>query len=287
MLVLIQGGTVWPWDSAPVILLFFIFVCGLGLFVKQERKAREPIMPLSIWQNRLISTANIASLTTGVIMIGVTTFLPTYVQGVLGKSPTVAGFTLGAMSIGWPLAAAAAGRLILKVGVRSTALLGGVLLVIGGILFVLLGLVNTTVWAATGSLLIGAGMGFSSTTFIIAIQNSVNWSTRGVATAANMFMRIVGNTVGAALLGGMLNVGIKAYLVGNGGGNYAGQDVTNLLLSPVTRNKLSTSMLTLAEKGLTFGLHRVYLVVLAFALISLVCIAFLPKVTKFSEKEII
>ena len=94
MVVFIQAGTVWAWSSAPVLLLLGVFTVGIYLFIWQEKRVAEPIMPLEIWKDPLIVAANLATLTTGVVLIGISSFLPTYIQGVMEQSPIVAGFAL-------------------------------------------------------------------------------------------------------------------------------------------------------------------------------------------------
>src|SRR5690606_19950233 len=109
-------------------------------------------------------------------------YLPSFVQGVMGYSPVIAGFTLTTMSIGWPIASTIAGRTVFKVGFRKIALLGGISLIIGSILFITLTPTLGPIWAALGSLFIGAGMGATSTAFIVSIQTTTNWEQRGIAT---------------------------------------------------------------------------------------------------------
>ena len=115
------------------------------------------------------------------------------------------------MSIGWPIASTAAGPLLLKIGVRATSFIGGIALIIGSIMFVTLTPEAGPIWAAIGSFIIGVGMGLTTTTFIVSIQSSVSWEQRGIATASNSFMRNLGNTIGAAFLGGVLNSQLMNY----------------------------------------------------------------------------
>ena len=279
MIVLIKVGVAWSWLSLPVFSLLAVFILGLILFVVQEKKASEPIMSLSIWKIKLIMFANLASLAAGAVMIGVSVFLPAYVQGVMERSPTVAGFTLSMMSIGWPISAAITGRLLLRFSSRSLAFIGGVLLVLGSIFLVSLNTGFGLIWAGIGAFLIGFGMGLANTTFIISIQNSVDWKNRGAATASNIFMRLLGNTIGAAVLWGVLNASMSGYLA-----NFAGQlslpaklDITNVLLDPNKRNALSESTIKLLQSGLGLSIHKVFWGVLILSVISLAIISFLPK----------
>jgi EmrB/QacA subfamily drug resistance transporter len=279
MLLLIQGGVTWSWTSTPVILLIVIFGCSLPLFIWQEKRAPEPLMPLGIWKNRLIAVSNIASLTTGAILIGVSSFLPTFVQGVMKQPPIVAGFTLATMSIGWPIASTFAGRMYLKIGFRTTAIFGGVSLLIGALFFVTLQPSYGPVWAGIGSFFIGVGMGLTTTTFVVSIQSSVDWKTRGVATAANMFMRILGSMVGVALLGGILNSRMSTYLSTKDVDPELSLDldITHMLLDPVQRAKLTPDALQILRDGLSLSLHTVYWGVFILAILSFILILNLPK----------
>ncbi|MFC4320363.1 MDR family MFS transporter [Litchfieldia salsa] len=281
MIILVEGGVHLPWTSIPIILLSLLFLITLACFIFQERRAAEPMMPFSIWKERSIFIANIASLTTGVMLIGISSFLPAFVQGVMERSPIVAGFTLTTMSIGWPIAATIAGRLLLTIGYRMTSLIGGVALILGSVVFVILSPANGPVWAAFGSFLIGIGMGLTTTAFIVSIQSTVSWQVRGVATASNMFMRNLGSTIGAALLGGILNSTLQSYINSKGLSKDLSIDSTNILLDEERRSALSAPMKAVLQEGLTLSLHYVYWGVLTFAIVSLFFIFFLPK----GEKE--
>ena len=94
-----------------------------------ERRAAEPILPAAIFRRRLLTTTSLASLGVGAILIGLTSYVPLYVQGVLGTSALVAGFALAALTIGWPIAASTAGRLYLRIGFRNTALIGSAVII--------------------------------------------------------------------------------------------------------------------------------------------------------------
>lgn len=284
MIVLVEAGTNWAWTSLNTIGLTGISIVAFFLFIFQEQRAEEPMMPFNIWRERSIFIANMTSLTTGVMLIGISSFLPAFVQGVMERSPIVAGFTLTSMSIGWPIAAAVAGRLLLNIGYRTTSLIGGASLILGSIMFVTLTPEAGPLWAAAGSFLVGVGMGLTSTAFIVSIQSTVAWQQRGIATAANMFMRNLGNTVGAALLGGILNSSIISFMKKNGGdGQDLSIDTTNVLLKETERMKLPLELKEILQNALTNALHSVYLVVLVFAVVSMLFILFLPKNEKTAD----
>src|SRR5690606_11300766 len=149
---------------------------------------------------------------------------------------------------------------LLKMGARKTSLIGAVSLMLGTLLFVLMTPSSGPMWAATASFFVGVGMGLSWTSFIVSIQSAVTWKQRGIATAANMFMRNLGNTVGAALLGGILNGQIMRYFSkqGNDIGELLTLDSTNKLLNEEERNTLLPEVKNLLQEGLEISLHTVY-----------------------------
>lgn len=278
MIVFIQAGTVWSWMSPQVLSLLGLFVFGLILFIFQERRAPEPIIKLELWKDRMILVSNLATLTTGIIIIGITSFMPTYVQGVIHQTPLIAGFTLAFMSIGWPIAATFAGRLMLNYGFKKVALAGGVWITLGTFFLVSITVERGWIWGALGAFFIGIGMGLARTVFIVAIQNSVGWEDRGVATASNMFMNILGNTVGAALLGGILNMRLLSFLKTLPSSPYRlNVDVVNVLLDPSKRSQFPQELIHQITTGLSIALKSVYWGVFIFGIASLVFITLLPK----------
>lgn len=284
MIVLVEGGVHLAWSSVITICLIGIFIVGLMLFVYQERIAKEPMMPFHIWKNRSITVANLASLTTGVILIGVSSFLPAFVQGVMERSAAVAGFTLTAMSIGWPIAATTAGTLLLKIGYRKTSALGGVSLIIGAIFFLTLSPDKGPIWGAVGSFFTGVGMGLTTTSFIVSIQSTVSWKMRGIATASNMFMRNLGSALGAALLGGILNSRLQTYLENSGVEKDISINSTNALLNEQQRAQMPEQLRATLQDGLTVSLHTVYWGVLVFAVISFLIVLWMPVTEQANQK---
>ena len=267
MLALTQVST---WGIAPVLPLFGVFVASLLLFVRQERRAPDPLMHLELWSSPLILYANVATLTSGIMMIGLITFLPTYVQGVLGGSALLAGFALSSMTFGWPLAAFLAGRRILQIGVPRLVRAGGACLLAGSLVIALLA-PRGAVPAGIGSFIIGVGMGLVNSTSLVAIQSSVAWRQRGVATATNMLMRILGSALGAALFGGVLNYRMAAYLERRGlQGRVSLDSVQDLIGDAAPRAaRLSEDVLAVLRTGLAESLHVVFWGVALLALATL------------------
>ena len=106
-------------------LTTLVAAVAVVLFVLQERRSPEPMISLELWGRRPIAAANGASLLAGMVMIGLTTFLPMFVQGVMQKSPLIGGFALSAMVLGWPIGATVGVRGFRRFGVRSVLRVGG------------------------------------------------------------------------------------------------------------------------------------------------------------------
>ncbi|MGH2317326.1 MDR family MFS transporter [Planococcus sp. SE5232] len=268
--LLVEGGVSFDWLSRPSVILLAASLLFFVLFIRAEKKAIDPMMPFEIWRNKTILYANLVSLATGVILISISSYLPTYVTGVMEQPAAIAGFTLTAMSIGWPLAAFFSGRLLLSIGYFKTSLAGGSFLIIGSLLFVLMQPGFGPLWAAMSSFFIGVGMGLTSTTFIVTIQASVSYELRGSATASNMFMRNLGSTIGVALLGSILNSSLLRYFADNGR-NYSLSSI-NDLLSMDSRAGISADALGFLQQALAGALQNVYLVTAFFALLSFILI---------------
>jgi len=178
------------------------------LFVGQERRCRDPMIVFDLWAHRPIAIANAASLLSGMTIIGLTTFLPMYVQAVLGRSALLAGFALTAMVMGWPIASTIAAKNLKHLSLRSLLLIGAGLLPLGAFPYIVLDHVSALAMAGLGSLVMGFGMGFLSVSCILIVQGCVGWAERGAATASNIFARNLGSTLGATVLGGVLNISL-------------------------------------------------------------------------------
>lgn len=268
MLALTQGGA---WGTGAVGALVAVAVVALLLFVRRERRAPDPMMHLELWGNRVIRLGNLAILTAGIAMIGLISFLPTFVQGVLGRSALTAGFALSAMSVGWPIASVTAGRLFVRLGVRSLVRTGGLAVTSGALTIALLA-DRGPLAAGAGSFVMGVGFGLLNTTYIVAIQSSVPWEKRGVATASNMLMRNLGNAVGAALLGGVLNLRLGRYLDERGLAGRVSLDGVRDLIGEGAPGAggVDASLLPLLQDGLSRSLHLVFWAIVLFAAATLV-----------------
>ncbi len=211
LLVLLTETSAAPWLLA---VLGAICIATGAMFLAHERRTAEPIVSIELWGRRLIATSNATNLLAGMVLIGLTTVLPIYVQGVLGRSPVTAGSTVATLIIGWPLAVMLSGRLYRAFGIRPTLRVGSVLLPAGAAFLLFLTPGSSPTFISVGTFLMGFGMGVLSITSIAAVQDSVEWSKRGSATASLIFSRTLGSTLGATAVGALLNIGIVHYGTG-------------------------------------------------------------------------
>ena len=180
----------------------------LVAFIWQERRAEAPMVAPDLWLKRPIAFANLAVFLASMSIMGLTTFLPMYVQTVLNRSPLVAGFTLTMLLLGWPSGATIASRTYGRFGLRPIMIVGSLFIPSGTLLLALLSPSSSPVLAGAGSLIMGFGMGLLNISALILTQDSVGWAERGSATASNVFSRNLGSTLGAAVLGAILSYGL-------------------------------------------------------------------------------
>jgi MFS family permease len=266
MVVFTQGAALPP---GIVVGLAALSLTAGTLFWWHEGRAAEAIIPPEVWRDPLVRWANLATLGAGAVMIAVVAYLPTYAQGVLGTSALVAGFTLTTMSMGWPVASVLAGVLMVRLGVRRVARVGSLALLAGSLAFAFMDPSRGPGYAAASSALIGVGMGTLSTTFLVSIQTRVGWRLRGTATATNLLMRILGNALGAAILGGLVNASLLRWLQREGlAGAVRLDDVTRLLDG---NTATSEPLLEVVRGGLQGALHAAFL---AMAVAAALTVAF-------------
>jgi EmrB/QacA subfamily drug resistance transporter len=208
ILALLEGGHAWAWGSAVSITLLGLSAALLVAFPIVERRAAEPILPLWVFARRVLVGANAASLLVGAVLIGLTSYIPTFAQGVLGFGALLSGFALAAMTIGWPIAAATAGRIYMRIGFRDTSVIGVAFIVLGSLLLLTIGQDSSLWLIALYTFVVGIGLGYTASPTLVAVQSAVDWDRRGVVTGTNMFARSVGSAIGVAVFGAIANASL-------------------------------------------------------------------------------
>jgi len=244
-------------------------------FVARERRAADPMLPLDLVAQGPIAAAMVGSFAIGVLLFGIDTYVPLFIQGVRGGSATQAGWTLTPLFVAWALSVFVSAWVAIALGFRKTAMAGGGLITAGTGCLVL-----GAQWPASsgplfagGMVVIGLGMGPASLSFILSTQNSVPWNRRGVATAAVTFVRTIGGALGVGFLGATLGLEFAGRLEAAGA---RGIDVV-AALRPETHARLSAEGLALVQSALGKTLRDVFLQMMAVGVVALVAAARLAR----------
>ena len=211
----LEGGQAWGWTSAVSVAVFAGGVLLFAAFILVERRAAEPVLPPWVVSRRLLATTALISFGVGAVMLGLTSYVPTFLEGALATSPIVAGLALAALTIGWPISASQSGRFYLRMGFRKTAMIGITVTVIGTAVLALTASTPSVLLVAASCFIVGLGLGLVATPSLIAAQSSVDWNERGVVTGTNLFARSIGSSIGVAVFGAVAN----AIYSGTPGGN--------------------------------------------------------------------
>jgi EmrB/QacA subfamily drug resistance transporter len=255
-------------NQVQQLVLYGIAAALVPVFVWQERRAAEPLVPLWLFGRRAIGVSTLGGVLLGFTLFGQNTFLPPYVQGVMGAPPTLAGFVLATSSVSWPAASTIGGRLLLRMGFRGPCIMGGICLVIGFSMLLLL-TPDSSLWLpALIQFMLGFGFGFYTVATVLAAQSAVGWEYRGVVTSASQFARNIGGTIGVPIAGAIFTAGAAA--AASAGVN------PNDLLSPGTRANLSGADLAFLQNVLAGSLQSVYALFIGTAILATGIAAFLP-----------
>ncbi|HVF88721.1 MAG TPA: MDR family MFS transporter [Blastocatellia bacterium] len=282
LLALVESGDK-PWTSAVVVGPLIGFVLFGLLFIRTERRAAEPIVPFSLFRNRIVTVGSIIGFMIGTAMFGAISFIPLYVQGTLGGTATQAGSVLTPFLLGWVTLAIVGGRLMFSIGYRRTVLSGLVIVTIGFAILATFGRGTPLWWLLVDMGLMGSGMGLVVLALLITMQNSVNRRQLGIVTSLNQFSRSIGGAVGVAIMGAVLSMSLTAHL-------YELQVATGLpqeevariahnpsaLIEPASRAALPETVMKPMEAALGGALHNVFLVGTIFAALGLASGFWLP-----------
>ncbi|MFT8363302.1 MAG: MDR family MFS transporter [Sporolactobacillus sp.] len=255
-------GQKYAWNSAPIYLLIGFSILCFVLFAFVEMRAKEPMLPPTLFKIPIIIVSNVITLLASGIVIGLNVYLPMWIQTILDKSATSSGLTLMPLSIAWPLGATLAGRYLYRIGSKFTSLIGVCLVVLGTAWLSTISL-GSPYWFIIGVMIItGLGMGYTLTPTTVLIQSAVGWKMRGAATASNTLMRSVGQTIGIAVFGTVFNNALSAY---------AAQHPSDAG--------------TVSAATLAHGIHLVFMIALFVAIVLLLVAFFLPSHNKIVEQQ--
>ncbi len=218
VLVADLGGGLLPWTSPAVLGLAALAVLSLVAFIRIERGAAEPILPLRLFRDRVFRTASAISLVAGLTLFGTVTYMPLYLQSVRGSSPTASGLELLPLMGGSFVTSVISGQLISRWGrYRVFPILGSAL---GAVGLLLLSSMSTATPRTTMYLYLltfGMGLGMVMQVMVLAVQNAVPYEDLGAATSAVTLFRFIGGSVGTAVLGSIFAARLGAGAAGSTG----------------------------------------------------------------------
>ena len=281
VLLALLGG---PGITAGDLALFGGGVAALALFVFVEGRAEDPIVPPDLFRDRILSVSAFGNLALGGVLLGVSVYVPLFVQGSLGGTALTAGAAVASLSIGWPVGSFVGGRMLLRTGYRATLLLGSLLVASGSALCVPMDRGTSLTYVVVAVVVIGLGLGFSSTSYLVSVQNAVPWRRRGVATSSVVFFRTVGGSLGVAVMGALLNASLgDRYRAAVG--RVAGDDAAlarllsdpNAILQPAVRERVPDAAYAELAGALSAALSPAFWVLLVFGVSSVAAAAFFPR----------
>ena len=250
-----DAGTAWALAATAV--------ASLAGFVAAERRARHPLLPLDLLRTPLIARTFVVVFLVGMALFGAIAFIPLFVQSVMGATATGAGQALTPLFLGWVFMSVASARLTVKIGYRSLAITGSLLLTIGFVALTLVGADSPRTAVLVPGALLGSGMGLSMLSLLLAVQHGVPRSHLGLATSLSQFSRSIGAAVGIAAMGTLMTRQLVGVSLPGGAGAVA---ATGAILTGAVRLQFAAA------------LHNVFVAGAVIAMASLIATLFLPPV---------
>ncbi|HEX8922191.1 MAG TPA: MDR family MFS transporter [Pyrinomonadaceae bacterium] len=287
MLALVEGGaSLTTLFSSRNLLLFGGAAVLTALFVWVEKRAADPVVPFKLFRNRVVLISVVAGFLAGVAMFGAISFVPLFAQGALGATATQAGSLLTPLMLSWVGMSIIGGRVLIRVGYRPMCIAGFTLLTLGFVLLSMFQRETARLWLYIDLILIGAGLGLTMLTLLIAIQQAVARSQLGIATSLSQFSRSIGGAVGVAVMGAVLSAGLASQLseVAARGNTaltperaLALSENPNALIDPHARAVLPPNVLDALQGSMAGAIHNVFWVGTAFAVLALLVSFYLPR----------
>ena len=281
LVLLLLGVMGAGWTGLGRLALVAVAAVGLVVFGRIERRAENPMIPLDLFKNRIFRASFVTGLLGGMAMFGAISFIPLFVQAILGTDATAAGSVLTPFMLSWVLCSVVGARLLLRYRIRAIVAAGAAALCLGFLFFARLTVGSGRPEVMMGMALGGAGMGLMMAPLLIAVQSTVPRSQLGVATSVTMFSRTVGGAVGVSLLGAVMTRIMRGQLLSlvpdQTEANFtAVVQNPEVLLQPGVRETLAPSLLIGLREAMAKALNGVFVAGLCIALLALACAFLLP-----------
>ena len=277
LLVTVWGGNEYAWASATIVGLAAAGAVLTALFLLEERRAAEPILPLRLFANRVFSVGGGAGFLTAMSLFATAIFMPLYLQVVAGNSPTTAGLMVTPLVLGLLVSSVVAGRLITRYGrYKAFPVAGTALMSVG--LFMCSGLDRDSARLAASVAMgvTGLGVGMVMQVLVLAVQNAVAHRDLGTATSAATFFRSMGGAFGVAVFGSVLNNRL-AFHLGRLVPAGAGLDVSTLSSAPEQVRALPSAIENGVVEAFSLSLGTVFTLAVPVAVAAFLVVLFLPE----------
>ena len=312
LLALVWGGSQYAWGSWQIISSLIVSLVALVFFIMVEKKAAEPILALDLFKNKVFSVSVIATFLSSMGMFGTMMYIPVFAQGVIGVSATNSGAIMMPMMISMIITSIISGQIISRTGkYKSLAIVGMFISFLAMLFLSRISIETTQSILSSGMIILGVGLGLTMPIFNIIVQSAFGKERLGEVTAGTQLFRSIGGTVGAAILGGVMNSQLTKHLVGiekdpfintmknispnsefskingdviQGFLNPDAQEKIRLMLSQVPdiiKGQLMSSFdhfLEAVKVGFTHSIDQLFIVAGFIMLLALVAVFFLPQI---------
>ncbi|MDB5188295.1 MAG: transporter [Candidatus Kaiserbacteria bacterium] len=320
LLALVWGGSQYAWGSETIILLLAGSVVSLFLFIWAEWRAKEPILSLDLFKNRVFLVSIIATFITGMGMFGAIIYIPVFAQGVIGISATSSGFILTPLMIGLITASIISGQIISRTGkYKILAVTGMIITTIGMYWFSLIRLDTSNFMLGVRMVVLGFGLGTTMPIFTLVVQSAFGREKIGEVTAGIQLFRSIGGTVGTAIFGGVMNSQLASRLASIGSDPFVqtmkqldpntaiahiDSNTVQAILNPATQSSITSLFLKapapmqaqlsqsfenfvgIVKIAFTQSVDQVYIVSTLLMATALIVVCFLPQISlKRSERS--
>jgi predicted MFS family arabinose efflux permease len=272
LLALVFGGKEFAWTSWQELSLLVAAAAGIILFLLIEQRANEPMLPLSLFKKRVITVVSSVTFMQGIAMMGGATYIPLFVQGVLGGSAANAGSILTPMMLSLVAGSMSGGFAMRKFAYRPILIAAMTIMSVGAFLLTTLDQHSASWLVVLYMIIFGFGIGPLMPVTSTAVQAASDPSQRGVAMSSVVFFRSIGGTIGVTIMGVIVANGMTRALADRLGNSPLTDTLAKdpqVLLQPEARASIPAPILNVLQTGLTDAIQSAFLFALAAALLGL------------------
>jgi EmrB/QacA subfamily drug resistance transporter len=276
-LLVVERGPEFPWAISVVAVVLCLAL--LALFIRIERRHPEPLFPLELLHSRIVAVAMLHGFFVMMALVGAMSFLPLFVQGVIGTDAAEAGKVLTPLIVPWVLTAIIGGRLIIRFGYRPLVLVGMASMLVGSALLANVSTATTRLSLSVDVIFMGIGGGLTVATLLLGAQHGVPRSQIGITTANVQFARSIGAAFGTGIMGALLNWRLRNWLAGAPEeiARVVGHSQIGSLVRPETRASLSPAAASFLQNALASSLRAAFIFILAAVIAATITGLFVPR----------